>query len=130
MWVIEKDMEETLVSRLSKGALQKLLSGKVKQPASVIVKFYSNGCHYCAKLKEDFEQIAITDEAGRLFFAFNIADYPPVQDILNFRGVPTICVMKIGDSKPRIKVMPEPSKPNKETWYNKSEITSFIETEG
>ena len=119
-----------MVSRLSKGALQKLLSGKVKQPASVIVKFYNNGCHYCVKLKEDFEQIANTDEAGRLFFAFNIADYPPVQDILNFRGIPTICVMKIGDSNPRIKVMPEPSKPNKETWYDLPEIKSFIETEG
>ena len=128
--MIEKDMEETLVSRLSKGALQKLLSGKVKQPANVIVKFYSNRCHYCVKLKNDFEQIAVADESGRLFFAFNVADYPTVQDILNFRGVPTICAMKIGDSKPRIKIMPEPNKPNKETWYDLPEIKSFIEAEG
>ena len=128
--MIEKDMEETLVSRLSKGALQKLLSGKVKQPASIIVKFYSNGCHYCVKLKEDFEQIAGADESGRLFFAFNIEDYPAVQDILNFRGVPTICFMKVGDPKPRIRLMPEPDKPNKETWYNLPEIKSFIEAEG
>ena len=122
-------MEKTLVSRLSKGALQKLLSGKVKQPANVIVKFYSNNCKYCHKLKKDFEQIAANDEGERLFFAFNIGDYPSIQDILNFRGVPTICTMKVGDSKPRIKVMPEPDKPNKDTWYSASEIKLFIEAE-
>ena len=119
-----------MVSRLSKTALQKLLSGKVKQPARVIVKFYSNRCHYCVKLKEDFEQIANTDESDRLFFAFNIEDYPAVQDILNFRGVPTICFMKVGDPKPRIRLMSEPDKPNKETWYGLPEIKSFIEAEG
>jgi len=118
-----------LVSRLSKGALQKLLSGKVKQPARVVVKFYNNGCHYCHELKEDFEQIAADDKSERLFFAFNVDDYPAVQDILNFQGVPTICAMKVGDSKPKIKVMPEPEKPNKDTWYNTSEIKLFIEAE-
>ena len=54
---------------------------------------------------------------------------PVLKKILNFDGVPSICMMKVGDSKPRIRVMPEPESPNQDTWYAPSDIKSFIEKE-
>jgi thioredoxin-like negative regulator of GroEL len=117
-----------MVSRLSKKALQHILAGKVKEPASIAIKFYSNNCQYCHALKEDYESMA-EEYKDVLFFAFNVQDYTGVEDILEFKGVPTICMMKVGTLKPRIRVMPEPPNPNKETWYARPDIKSFIEKE-
>ena len=117
-----------MVNRLSKKALRQILAGKVKEPASVVVKFYGNDCHYCHSLKSVYESL-IDEYEDVLFFAFNIDDYPEAQKILNFRGVPTICMMKVGSSKPKLRVMPEPEKPNKDTWYDMKDIKSFIEKE-
>ena len=47
-----------MAERLSKKALQIILSGKVKEDAAVAVKFYSNGCHYCHSLKDAYEDLA------------------------------------------------------------------------
>ena len=43
------------VDRLSPFALDKILSGKVKEEATCVVKFYSNDCHYCHKLAEYYK---------------------------------------------------------------------------
>ena len=63
------------VDRLSKKALQKILSGKVKEDATCVVKFYSNDCPLCHNLKDKYEEIA-----GKYndvyFFAFNIQIIP------------------------------------------------------
>ena len=65
------------VDRLSKKALQKILSGQIKEDAICIVKFYSNNCHLCHNLKNKYEEIASKYEDVH-FFAFNIQDYPKV----------------------------------------------------
>ena len=78
-----------MIERLSKRALQKILGGQVKEEATCIVKFYSNNCHYCHALKDEYETIADNNE-GIEFYAFNIDDYPQVQKVMNFLGVPTI----------------------------------------
>jgi len=117
-----------MANRLSKRALQQILAGKVKEPASVVVKFYGNDCHYCQALKSEYESLEDEFEDA-LFFAFNIDDYPEAQKVLNFEGVPTICMMKVGNSKPKIRVMPEPQKPNGDTWYELSDIKAFIAKE-
>ena len=117
-----------MTDRLSKRALQQILAGKVKEPVSIVVKFYGNDCHYCHSLKSDYESL-IDEYKDVLFFAFNVEDYPDAQRILNFKGVPTICMMKVGNSKPRIRVMADPKKPNKETWYHMEDVKSFIEKE-
>tara|TARA_Y100000310_G_scaffold145852_1_gene145256 strand:- start:3616 stop:3987 length:372 start_codon:yes stop_codon:yes gene_type:complete len=120
------------VDRLSKRALQQILSGKIKEDdATIVVKFYSNNCHYCKALQEPYKEVA--DEYPDLhFFAFNLGDYAEVEKILNFRGIPTICIMKFGQKRvPKIRVMPDPpkGKAHKKTWYRTSEIKSFIEKE-
>ena len=116
------------VHRLSKRGIQRILQGAVKREATCVVKFYSNGCHFCRNLQEIFEDVANSYEDLE-FFAFNIEDYPPVQKIMKFSGVPTISLIKAGTSQPRIRLINEPKKPNKKTWYVQKDIEEFIEKE-
>lgn len=117
------------VDRLSKRALQQILAGKVQEDAGlVVVKFYANNCHYCHALHEHYLEIA-ESEPDAHFFAFNLTDYGDIERILGFSGIPTICTMKFGRGAPRIRVMPEPEKPHKKTWYHVKDIKSFIEKE-
>tara|TARA_A100001037_G_C14523602_1_gene359865 strand:+ start:93 stop:455 length:363 start_codon:yes stop_codon:yes gene_type:complete len=119
-----------MVARLSKRALQQIVAGKVKEPVTAVVKFYNNNCHYCYALQDGFKNVAAKyGEEGILFYAFNIQDYVEMERILNFTGVPTICLIKTGGLSPRIRVMPEPIAPNKNTWYEVPDIESFIEKE-
>tara|TARA_Y100000034_G_scaffold123777_1_gene171063 strand:- start:1401 stop:1787 length:387 start_codon:yes stop_codon:yes gene_type:complete len=123
------------VERLSKRALQKLLSGKVKADVedsmSIVVQFYKNDCHYCHALSEEYVKMADehNDNETMFFFAFNIADYADIEKILGFQGVPTICVLNINKYEPRIRVMSDPQKPNDKTWYHIKDIKEFIEKE-
>ena len=88
------------IERLSKRALQQILGGKIKEDkATIVVKFYSNNCHYCHALQEPYEDIA-THYPDVHFFAFNVMDYGDVERILGFHGIPTICVMKLGKKVP------------------------------
>ena len=116
------------VERLSKQALQKILSGKLKEEATCVVKFYSNECHLCHNLKNEFEEIA-TQYNDIHFFAFNIRDYPRAEKILNFSGVPTISLIKTGGPRPRIRVLADPEAAYKDMWYNPKDIVDFIEKE-
>lgn len=116
------------VERISKRALQKILGGNVKEPSTCVIKFYSNSCHYCKELKDIFEEAAEEYE-DILFFAFNIADYPQVQKVMKFKGVPTISLIKTGTTTPRIRVIGEPAKPHRKTWYRLEDIQEFIKKE-
>ena len=118
------------VNRLSKDALKKILRGKVVEESTCVIKFYSNGCHLCHNLKDYYQEISDDLNFSDVhFFAFNIDDYPTAEKILNFSGVPTISLVKTGGKKPKIRVLPEPEKPNNMTWYKTSEIKRFIEKE-
>jgi len=122
------------VERLSKRALQKLLSGKVKTEddnMTLVVKFYKNDCHYCHALSEEYVQMSEeqSDNETTFFFAFNIDDYIDIENILGFKGVPTICVLNVDKYKPRVRVMSDPQSPNSKTWYHIKDIKEFIEKE-
>jgi thiol-disulfide isomerase/thioredoxin len=116
------------VERLSKGALQKILSGKVKESATCVVKFYSTTCPMCKNLKPDFEDIA-EQYKDLYFFAFNISDYPSIEKVLSFSGVPTISLIKTGRHGPKIRTLKDPENPHKDTWYTSGEISAFIDRE-
>ena len=116
------------VARLSKEALQKILRGKVNDEATCLIKFYSNGCHYCHELQESYTELA-ADYDDIYFFAFNIADYPQVENIVGFKGIPTLCLIKTGTSVPRRRVMPDPETPHRKMWYHMKDIRKFIEKE-
>ena len=116
------------VDRLSKSALQKILQGKVKEESTCVVKFYSNGCHYCHELHEPYTKLA-DDYEDIYFFAFNIDDYPQVEKIVGFKGIPTVCLIKTGTNSPKRRVMPDPTTPHKKMWYHPKDIKKFIERE-
>ena len=116
------------IKRLSKSSLQNILKGKITEEATCVIKFYSNGCHFCHKLKDRYEEVSEAFPDVH-FFAFNIGDYPSIQKQLEFRGVPTISLINAGSVKPDVKLMPEPKKPDKTTWYTIDNIKNFVEKE-
>ena len=83
------------VRRISTPALNKILSGKVNEDATCVVKFYSNGCHLCHNLKEYYQDLSDLDEYEDLqFFAFNTDDHPQIEKKLNFNGVINMKLMQ------------------------------------
>jgi len=120
------------VTRISNESLDMLLQGKVKEQATSVVKFYSNGCGLCHNLSEYYTTISNEEKyQGLHFFAMNIDDYPEIERTLNFKGVPTIFIIHthIGNRAPTIRVIEEPEKPNDKTWYKVSDIKKFIDRE-
>jgi thioredoxin-like negative regulator of GroEL len=118
------------VKRISKYALDQIVAGKVREPATCVIKFYSNSCHLCHNLQEYYDTIAKDDQYSDLhFFAFNIEEYPKIEKLLGFRGVPSILLFKVGIPNKRIRVLQDPDEPNEHTWYTSNYIRSFIERE-
>lgn len=115
------------VQRLSIKALNSLLDGKTREAATCLIKFYSNDCHYCHALKDFYEEIS-SDYEGVYFFAFNIDDHPEVERQLKFNGVPTIAMVIAEPPRTQVKILSDPEKPHKDTWYRRSDIKNFIES--
>ncbi|MED5307991.1 MAG: thioredoxin family protein [Candidatus Thermoplasmatota archaeon] len=117
------------VSRLSSTALQKILNGEIKEDATCVIKFYSNGCHLCHNLKDYYEDLSNNKEYEDIhFFAFNVDNSPDVEKRLRFNGVPTISVIKTtaGNDQPRVRILKDPTNPNEHTWYRVADIRRFI----
>lgn len=117
------------VSRLSPVALKKILSGEVKEDATCVVKFYSNGCHLCHNLKDYYEDLSDNEEYNDIhFFAFNVDNDPKIEKKLKFNGVPTISIVKtfVEDETPTVSILRDPDNPNEQTWYRISDIRNFI----
>ena len=115
------------VERLSFPALKKILTGQISEKATCVVKFYSNGCHYCHALKEYYEDIADTYD-DIYFFAFNIDDTKEVDKYLDLNGVPSIALIDNKSLSPKVHLLEDPQDPNKHTWYRTKDIRNFIET--
>tara|TARA_B100000073_G_C23623871_1_gene529677 strand:- start:345 stop:674 length:330 start_codon:yes stop_codon:yes gene_type:complete len=108
------------------------LNGEVKEDATCVVKFYSNGCHLCHNLKDYYEDLSgAKDYEDIHFFAFNVDNYPEIEKQLKFNGVPTISVIKTyaDNTKPKIRILRDPENPNEQTWYKIRDIKSFITEE-
>ena len=118
------------VTRITKPALDKIMGGRVKEPATCVIKFYSNTCDLCHNLQSYYEDIAGKEEYKDIhFFAFNVDEYPAIEKLLGFSGVPTLSLMKVGIPKKRIRILEDPESPHKLTWYRTKDITSFIDRE-
>jgi thiol-disulfide isomerase/thioredoxin len=120
------------VTRITRDALDTLLRGEIKENATFVLKFYSNDCHLCHSLKDYYIDISNREEYKDLyFFAYNIDDYPELENRLKFKGVPTIFVIhsNIGNRRPTLRLLPEPEKPNDKTWYKTSDICNFLNRE-
>tara|TARA_R100000315_G_scaffold17210_1_gene6040 strand:- start:398 stop:781 length:384 start_codon:yes stop_codon:yes gene_type:complete len=115
-----------MIERISQENLEKIINNEIEEESKCVIKFYSNGCHYCHALKDHYETIA-GDTEGVYFLAFNVDDaVGDIEDKLGFQGVPSFCFVETGQA-PTITFMSEPENPNDTTWYNKSDIREFIE---
>lgn len=116
------------VDRISERALRKLMKERIEDDALCVIKFYSNTCDYCSALHQPYLDISNEYEEEKVhFFAFNIEDSDRLKDIVSINGVPTIASVKTGLLKPRIRILEDPSAPNKQTWYYPADIKNFIE---
>ena len=133
----ETFVNKPTVQRISKDALQKLLSGKVMRDSTCFVKFYSNTCPMCHELRQHYVEAAYEvqntlKQANRSdvhFFAFNMADYMEAESIIGFEGTPTIVMIRSNSRKPKITVLPDPESPHPQTWYHPADIKSFFNKE-
>ncbi len=114
------------VTRLSYQDLKKILNGKVKEPVTCVIKFYSNKCHYCTALHDYYQEIATKNEDVH-FFAFNTLDADRLESHIKINGVPTIALVKTGNRKPRIRLLEDPGTPHEKTWYWSKDIQAFID---
>ena len=115
-----------MIERISTEALYKLVNGEIKEISTCIIKFYSNGCHFCHDLKPVFESLSHSYDDVH-FFAFNVADQKD-KKIYAVSGVPTVCLINTGPST-SVKQLPEPAEPDATTWYTEDFIRKFIDKE-
>ena len=120
------------VTRISDKTLERILSGEVRENSTCVLKFYSNECHLCHALSDYYTDISNEEKYKDLhFLACNLDDAPDIEKKLRFNGVPTIFVIhtNVGNRKPTLRLLPEPEKPNDETWYKVKDIKKFIDRE-
>ena len=118
------------VQKLSKPALDKIIQGRVKEAATCVIKFYSNSCELCHNLQEYYQMIAEEEAYKDLhFFAFNVDEFPPIEKMLGFRGVPSILLFKVGIPHRRVRILQDPDTPNTATWYTSNYIKEFLDKE-
>jgi len=116
-----------MVERLSTESLEKLLNNQIKEAATCVIKFYSNGCPYCVALKEEYESLSKNFE-DVLFFVFNIDDNPFITTIAKINGVPSVMCIKTG-TQHKITILEDPPTPHAELWYHPTDISKFIQKE-
>ena len=114
------------VARISKQTFRKLLNSKTLPKNSIVVKFYSNHCPYCVRLKDEYHHISDLFE-GTHFFVINVDDEGYIDDLVQINGVPTIAVFNVVNSRFEIKILGEPIQPDPASWYHAKQIKQFIE---
>tara|TARA_R100001163_G_C5045832_1_gene183163 strand:+ start:493 stop:858 length:366 start_codon:yes stop_codon:yes gene_type:complete len=113
-----------IIERLSINALEQLFGGAVTKPATCVVKFYSNDCYLCVGLKQPFHKLAeLHDDV--LFFAFNIKDHDNLDDVVELNGVPSICLLNLGETL-EIHNLEDPSEPDENHYFTIPYMNNFI----
>jgi len=121
------------VSRVSSEAIEKIMSGGLRDDdiTTVIVKFYSNGCHYCHALSEYYIEISNEHQYEDIyFFAHNIDDSQHLAEKLKLNGVPSIALFQTKGGKCiKTRLLKDPDAPHEKTWYTSNQIKTFINRE-
>ena len=114
--------------------MEKIISGGLNDvdKTTVVVKFYSNGCHFCHALSEYFVGISDEDDFQDVyFFAYNVDDSEgSISQKLKLNGVPSIGLFQTQNGKcTKTRLLKDPDKPNESTWFTSKQIKSFIKRE-
>ena len=121
------------VSRISTGALSKIMKGGLndQEQTTVIVKFYSNGCHFCHALSEYY--LTLSDDKqfeDVYFFAHNVDDDGVIAEKLKLNGVPSFVLFQTQGGKcTKTRVLEDPDNPHEKTWFTIKQIKNFINRE-
>ena len=113
------------VTRINRKNLDQILGGKVDGEHEVIIKLYGSNCHLCHALKLKFVDLS-EDYEDIHFYAFNMEDRDGLEKKYGFQGVPSICYIKTGGIRPKVRFMEDPKKPHDETWFEPTGIRIFI----
>lgn len=121
------------VSRISTEIVEKIMSGGLRDSdkTTIVVKFYSNGCHFCHALSEYYVNISNEEQYEDIyFFAHNIDDSEELAKKLNLNGVPSIALFQTQGGKcTKTRLLKDPDAPHEKTWYTTSQIKTFINRE-
>ncbi len=121
------------VNRVSSEVIEKIMNGGLRgdDTTTVVVKFYSNGCHYCHALSEYYVDISNQQEYEDVyFFAHNIDENEALATKLKLNGVPSIALFQTKAGKcTKTSLLKDPDAPHEKTWYTSSEIKRFINRE-
>lgn len=121
------------VSRISTEIVEKIMSGGLRDSdkTTVVVKFYSNGCHYCHALSEYYVNISNEEQYEDVyFFAHNIDDSEQLAKKLNLNGVPSVALFQTEGGKCiKTRLLKDPDAPHEKTWFTTSQIKTFINRE-
>ena len=123
------------LQRISKDSLKKIIDGKLRSDALIVIKLYSEMCPKCKSLASPFSDMA-KDYKDVYFMAFNVDDCEDIDKLVRtpINGVPTLLLVKhkikqrepVPDVTHRVKVMPDPENPHPHHWYHLSDIREFI----
>jgi thiol-disulfide isomerase/thioredoxin len=113
------------VIRINRKNLDQILGGKVDGEHEVVIKLYGSNCHLCHALKSKFVDIS-DDYEDIHFYAFNMEEGDGLEKKYGFQGVPSICYIKTGGIRPKVRFMEDPKKPHDETWFEPAGIRIFI----
>ncbi len=121
------------VNRVSTDVVEKIMSGGLRDDdkTTVVVKFYSNGCHFCHALSEYYIDISNDEEYEDIyFFAHNIDDSEELSKKLKLNGVPSIALFQTHNGRcTKTKILKDPDTPHEKTWYTATQIKNFINRE-
>ena len=115
--------------RINREDLEKIMDGGVAEKHSVMIKFYSQTCFMCHALAPIYMRISDKHE-DVLFYVYNMLEDAAGEIIeakYGLDGVPSLCLVRTDGEHTKIKMMPNPQEPDKETWYYEDDIDDFIE---
>lgn len=113
--------------RIDRKSLEMIMDGEVDDSHSVMIKFYSSECYLCHGLAPVYKEISDKHE-DVLFYVYNMNDGgDQIEAKYGLDGVPTLCLVRTAGENTKVKIMPNPEKPDKVTWYYEDEINEFIE---
>ena len=121
------------VNRVSEDVIYKIMDGGLNEDdkTTIVVKFYSNGCHYCHALSEYYVNLSEDEQYQDVyFFAHNIDDSESLAKKLKLNGVPSIALFQTQNGRCiKTRLLKDPDAPHEKTWYTTNQIKTFINRE-
>ena len=114
--------------RIDKKDLEQIMDGEVEEKYSVMIKFYSSTCYLCHALAPIYMRLSDQHE-DVLFYVYNMAEEDAgglIEAKYGLDGVPSLCFVRTDGENTKIKMMPNPETPDKETWYYEQDMQKFV----